>query len=207
MLQLTLRNAEVAIAGKVVQAVTDEPMAGAAVEIVQMPDKFVRILQLKQMQYGTRWQGLQQRLDRKISDVDGGFFFTDLPIGDYTLRATIPNSGRRYQKIEKIYQVRHKFNSSELATQMGDLAIPPTGIEGRIYAQDKTIPFAKVLLVGTTEATFANQEGRYRFTGLEASSHAGQQIFFQISSPDHGSQQRSAVLSQGVMSNIDFSLD
>lgn len=206
MLGLTIRNGQVAIAGKVIQAVTKEAMAGAVVEMIQMPAKFARILQLKALQAGDQWARMKERGDRRITQTDGTFFFTDLPLGEYIIRATIPNSSTRYKAVEQTYQVTQN-EAAELQTAIADLAIPPTGLQGKILAKKKAVPFAKIKLVGGTESTIADQTGAYRFTGLEASGGETTQILFQISSPDYSTQQQSVVLQQGVMSNIDFSFE
>lgn len=206
MLGLTIRNTQVAIAGKVIQAVTKEAMAGAVVEIIKMPAKFERILQLKELQAGDQWGRMKERGDRRITQTDGTFFFTDLPVGEYTIRAAIPRSTTRYKAVERTYQVVQN-DASELQTATGDLAILPTGLQGKILANQKAVPFAKIKLVGGAESTITDTTGAYRFTGLEASGSGTTQILFQISSPDHSTQQQSVVLQQGVMTDIDFSLD
>lgn len=203
---LTIRNAQVAIAGKVIQAVTKEAMAGAVVEMIQMPAKFARVLQLKALQVGDPWVGMKERGDRRIAQADGSFFFTDLPVGEYIIRASIPNSSTRYNAVEQTYQVTRN-ETSEVQAAIGDLAIPPTGLQGKVFAKKKGVAFAKIKLLGSKESTITDQTGAYRFTGLEASGGEMTQSMFQISSPDHSTQQQSVILQQGVMSNIDFSFE
>ena len=62
MLKLSFKNVQVAIAGKVLLAETDQPLSGAKVEIIEMPQKFQRILHLKAMQFGDEWATFPERI-------------------------------------------------------------------------------------------------------------------------------------------------
>ncbi|AFY37033.1 hypothetical protein Lepto7376_0621 [[Leptolyngbya] sp. PCC 7376] len=204
MLQLSLKNVQVAIAGKVLLAETGEPLAKAMVEMIEMPAKFQRILQLKAMQAGDEWAIATERIDRKLTRNDGSFFFTDLPLGNYVVRASVVNGGSRYQAVTREFQVKQQQSSTDLETAVGNLEILPTGIKGQVLANGQAIAYAKIRQVDDNTETLSDADGNYRFVGLEA---ATQPTVFQISSADFPPQRRSAMLQQGVMTTVDFSLD
>jgi hypothetical protein len=89
MLEMSVSNLQIAIAGRVLEGETDEIVVGAMVEIVEMPEKFRRILSLKKLQFGSQWEKKLDRIDRKITSNEGYFYFTNLPIGTYVLEASI----------------------------------------------------------------------------------------------------------------------
>ena len=204
MLKLSFKNVQVAIAGKVLLTETDQPLSGAKVEIVEMPEKFQRILQLKAMQFGDEWATFPERIDRKFTRTDGSFYFTDLPIGNYVVQASVVNGGTSYQSVTQAFQVQQKQNSTDLETATGTLKILPTGLKGQISANGKAITYAKIRAVENNEETLSDADGNFRFVGLPAIS---QPTVFQISSADHSPQRRSVQLQQGVMTTIDFVLD
>lgn len=72
----------------------NRPIAGARVEIIESPEAFQQRLALKQLQYGDRWEFLQERINRTLTAPDGFFRFLNLPMGIYTLRAQYPKFGR-----------------------------------------------------------------------------------------------------------------
>ena len=204
MLKLSFKNVQVAIAGKVLLAETDQPLSGVKVEIVEMPEKFQRILQLKAMQFGDAWATLPRRIDRKFTHADGSFYFTDLPIGKYVVQASVVSGGTSYQSVTQSFEVKQKQDSTDLETATGTLKILPTGLKGQISANGKAIAYAKIRAVEGNAETLSDADGNFRFVGLPATS---QPTVFQISSADHSPQRRSVMLQQGVMTTIDLVLD
>lgn len=204
MLKLTFKNVQVAIAGKVLLAETDQPLAKVKVEIIAMPTKLERILQLKAMQLGQAWEVVPERIDRKLTRNDGSFYFVDLPTGNYTLRASVVNGGTSYQSVTQAFEVKQTEGSTDLDTATGTLKILPTGLKGQISANGKAIAYAKIRAIESNAATLSDVDGNFRFVGLPATT---QPTIFQISSTDHAPQRRSVQLQQGVMTTIDFVLD
>ena len=204
MLKLSFKNVQVAIAGKVLLAETDQPLSGAKVEIIEMPEKFQRILQLKAMQFGEEWATFPERIDRKFTRPDGSFYCTDLPLGNYVVRASVVNGGTSYQSVTQAFQVKQKQDSTDLETATGTLKILPTGLKGQISANGKAIAYAKIRAVEGNAETLSDEDGNFRFVGLSVTT---QPTVFQISSADHSPQRPSVQLQQGVMTTIDFVLD
>ncbi len=204
MLKLSFKNVQVAIAGKVLLAETDQPLSGAKVEIIEMPEKFQRILQLKAIQFGEQWEAFPERIDRKFTRADGSFYFTDLPFGNYVVQASVVNGGTSYQPVIQAFEVKQKQDSTDLETVTGTLKILPTGLKGQISAKGEAIAYAKIRAVEGNAETLSDADGNFRFVGLPATT---KQTVFQISSADHAPQRRSVMLQQGVMATIDFVLD
>ena len=111
MLTMHISNPQVAIAGRVLDRETKQVIAGAIVKIIEMPDKFKTQLSLKALQYGSQWEKMSDRADRKITASDGYFYFVDLPTGDYKLEVSFPGSGTRYQNGEQIVHVASPINN------------------------------------------------------------------------------------------------
>src|SRR5271157_2107082 len=109
----------VAIAGYVKDAVTQKPIAGAVVTIVDMPDAFKR-----ELRHAAQGSSTQTRND-------GLYYFLDLPDGNYTLQASFPALGRRYGSMHHTAKVPH---DPKLGTkvQFVNLALPPTAIQGKV---------------------------------------------------------------------------
>src|SRR5947209_8433343 len=85
----------VVIAGRIADALSGQPLAGARVEITGAPAAFTSLLALRAMA-GDRWATLAERPDRTSTARDGHFHFLDLPAGAYTLTVSLPDAGSRY---------------------------------------------------------------------------------------------------------------
>lgn len=77
----------VAIAGIVQDKVSQQRIARALVEILSGPPAFQAIVQTRAAD--SAWFNRTERIDRTWSQVDGIFYFTDLPPGDYRLRVSV----------------------------------------------------------------------------------------------------------------------
>lgn len=88
-----LRRA-VVISGRVTDAVTHAPLAGALVEIVNGPAAF--LAQRAPLLRNPQWAQQAERLDRRLTRPDGRYYFMDLPAGLYHLRITLPQPAGRY---------------------------------------------------------------------------------------------------------------
>jgi hypothetical protein len=170
MLELSIVNQQIAIAGKVLQGETQKNISGAIVAIIEMPEKFRAILSLKALQYGSKWEKMSERPDRKITRNDGYFYFTNLPPGEYLLEASLPTSPTRYNEVRKEAQVSSLING-RIPTMMADIVLSPTGIKGKITdANDpkKVITNAKVQIQDSGDNTISDQQGNYRLIELES---------------------------------------
>ncbi|ACC80108.1 carboxypeptidase regulatory-like domain-containing protein [Nostoc punctiforme] len=170
MLELSIVNQQIAIAGKVLQGETQKNISGAIVAIIEMPEKFRAILSLKALQYGSQWEKMSERPDRKITSNDGYFYFTNLPSGEYLLEASLPTSPTRYNEVRTKVQVSSPING-KISTTMADIVLSPTGIKGKITDvtdPKKLITNAKVQIQDSGDTTISDQQGNYHLIGLES---------------------------------------
>ena len=156
-----------------------------------MPDKLWTYLPLKKLQYGSQWEQMSNRPDKKVTSNDGSFYFIHLPPGDYKLQASLPGSGTRYGSTETDVVTVPSASSIEkiippmiadddggttmdiIPTQMVNIFLVPTGIKGNIYEEGNNtqkIHNAKVQVQGTLEIALSDQEGNYSLLGLETSA-------------------------------------
>jgi hypothetical protein len=175
---------QVAIAGQVTDAETTQAISGARVEITTMPDKFKTWLALHSMQYGSKWEQMVERPDRKRTAVDGFFYFLDLPDGEYILTASLQSAGTRYGQTstEPITVSRQDGNINASWETGGNLnvviALQPTAIKGTITdSSNQAVVMAKVQVEGSPEHTFSDSKGCYLLIGLEAPSQRSVNVF------------------------------
>ncbi|HEY9694205.1 MAG TPA: hypothetical protein V6D15_18530 [Oculatellaceae cyanobacterium] len=128
MLKLSIVNQQIAIAGQVLEGETEKTISGALVEIIKMPEKFQAQLSLKALQYGSQWQKMLVRPDRKITSNDGYFYFTNLPVGEYSLEASLPKNSTRYNKVTQLFKVVSDVNG-KITTTLTNIVLLPTGIK------------------------------------------------------------------------------
>ena len=65
MLQMSVSNPQIAIAGRVLEGETEKAISGTMVEIIEMPEKFKAILSLKALQYGKQWEKMMKNVKWK----------------------------------------------------------------------------------------------------------------------------------------------
>ena len=87
---------QVAIGGCVVD-VDGQPVAKAEIMITSMPDRFKRLLE-GAAAAAKDWEQAKRRLDRTVVENDGFYYFLDLPVGKYRVRAADPKSGKHSEK-------------------------------------------------------------------------------------------------------------
>ena len=161
----------VAISGRVIDAQTNKGIGRARVEITAGPAEFMNALALQATASGKRWEGLQDRSDRKRTAAGGHFHFLDLPNGTYTLNATLPGSGSRYGTAQ-ITLVVSRDSLGNLIMTTADLHLPPTTLTGKITDQSSANPIfmAQLRIAGSNETTYSDDQGDYWLTGLETGS-------------------------------------
>jgi hypothetical protein len=156
----------VAIAGQVSDAETGQVIAGARVELTQVPESFQKRLALQALQHGDRWATLSRRPDRTDTALDGFFYFTDLPASSYGLTIALAPAGTRYGTAQATVTV----SSPGTRLQPIAIALPPTSLKGQIQnARGEPIEMATIRLEGSSEQTLSADQGRYLLTALEAS--------------------------------------
>lgn len=135
-----------AIAGRVLEAGTGRPLAGARVEIAD--GRHV------------------------LSATDGFYRFLNLPPGQYTLTASLPGSGSRYgTKSEPVTLADDGQGNAVLATV--DLALPATTIQGKVKDQsDQAVRMAEVRVQGSGEKAWSDAQGNYVLSGVEAGARS-----------------------------------
>ena len=101
---MKIESSQIAIAGRVLRG--DKPISGARVkiDIESSPESFQAILSMKAMKYGSQWENMSDRPDRKITASDGYFFFVNLPDGNYSLEVSV--HGRTEDQIEPKYPIK-----------------------------------------------------------------------------------------------------
>jgi len=168
----------VAIWGKVIDAVTRKPVAGALVTLTSMPTKLEKTLQLQAQYFGDEWKNRMQRPDRTYSRPDGLYYFLDLPDGDYEVSASLPSCGKRYGDVHEKKRVsindREGTGQQALRAMWLELALPSSMIRGRIYdaAKKAGVVMAEVRLKGSGERTFSGPKGAFTLGPIEASAKA-----------------------------------
>ena len=95
----------VAIAGKVIDALNSQPIAGAIASITASPGAFQRALAIHAQQRRAREDDASARPDRAVAAADGCFCFADLPDGAYTVSIAAP-AGLRYGVVARAFTVK-----------------------------------------------------------------------------------------------------
>lgn len=144
-LQWEIRRHQAAIAGRVVDAQTEKPLAGALVTVAAGPQ---------------RWE--------IRSGQDGHFHFLDLPDGAYLVTASYPPGGNRYGSAqENVVVSRDGTGRIQMAT--ADLSLPATTVRGRITRPGgQGVVMAEIVLEGSGERAFSAADGHYALVGVEA---------------------------------------
>ena len=201
VLVVTVRH-QVAIAGRITDAQTGTPIAGANVQIATGPAAWTDALAKLAAVHGAAWATLQERPDRRRTSADGHFHFLDLPNGAYQLTASLPLSGSRYGTTQVQASVA-RDETGKIAMATADVALPTTMITGRITGPGLTpVAMATARLKGSGESTYSDSQGRYRLSAIEAGTRA-----VQISAQGFQPAVNQAVLGQpGASQNLDFTL-
>jgi hypothetical protein len=158
---------QVAVAGRVTNAATGKPVAGAVITIVSMPTAFRRKVQLCSRQ--RRAPSLDETIGTTRSRTDGLFYFLDLPEGKYTLAAALPSLGRRYGKAQETAVVTRDSNGN-LKLVSVNFGLQPTLVKGKIVGrgQKTGVAMAEIRLKGSGERAFSDAQGEYVLSGIES---------------------------------------
>lgn len=177
-------------------------LGGALVEIVSGPPAYeaLRAHQAAALAAGTRLR--RPRCDRTYSQADGIYYFTDLPPGDYMLRAGAPQHGTRYgtAATEAPLQVLPRPDPGAgqpvgtFAVGTFDAWLPVTGLRGVVRRQDTGDPIfmAQVRLRGEPQLLRTDVDGRYALRRLPAGRHV-----FEVSAAGFAPVQQAVTLERG----------
>lgn len=172
----------VALCGKVVDGLTQGPLAGAEVTITEKPAAFSRRLALLSAADMEKWKTRVERPDRTRSRADGLFYFLDLPDGEYGLTAVLPNCGRRYAPAEQKAKVSRaaldKFDqqnnmAAKLESMWIKLSLQPTAVRGKVVDAERstTITLAEVRMKASGERTFSDAQGDFVLSPIQPSKN------------------------------------
>jgi len=158
---------QVAVAGRVTDAATGKPVAGAVITIVSMPAVFLRKVQLSSKQ--RKAPSREGMVDTTRSRADGLFYFLDLPEGKYTIAAALPGLGTRYGKAQETAVVT-RDSRGNLKLVSVNFGLQPTLIKGKIMGkgQKTGVAMAEVRLKGSGERAFSDAQGGYVLAGIES---------------------------------------
>lgn len=205
MVQWERVQSRVAIAGRVTNKQTGKAIAGVQVTITEAPEAFTTWLQFKSLEQGNRWNFTAEPPDRTRTAVDGHFHFLDLPEGEYSLTAALPDAGKRYANAQITVTVPCQAEDKTSIT-IADMMLPPTTLKGKISDQNADpVVLATVQIKHGTDSTFSNQEGQYLLLGLEASETYEQTVM--VSAQGYQPTSRKVVFSQpGIEKTLNFVL-
>ncbi len=187
MMDFMVAHHKVAIAGRVLDAVTGKPMVRAHVEITTGPPKYTERLALL-AQFGSSDGSKLTELGTTRTRPDGLFFFLDLPEGDYKLVAFLPKSGlytkppnAAGKKSEDSYDWRgdKRYGNEQFDAKVSDgpnrfdrlavIRLQPTGVMGRVVASagQSGVQLAEVRCKGSGERAFTDAQGQFTLAGIQ----------------------------------------
>ena len=168
MIAWQIARHQVAIAGHVTDGESGKPLSRVEVSITEMPVEFKRKLEGASLQYGNRWATMTERADKTLSGADGLFYFLDLSNGKYTLRATLPSSGKRYGSAQETATVSRDAKGNIKMASL-KFILRPTTIKGRITGpvHKNGVVMAEVRVKGSGERAFSDAQGQYVLAGIE----------------------------------------
>ena len=188
---------QVAIAGRVTNAQTKAALPNALVEITAAPPEFNIDNQFAVKEVKT--------------SPDGHFHFLDLPNGNYTLVASLPNAGSRYGTATGEVTVSRNAKGRIVMASV-DIPIPATTLQGEVKdTEAEAVVMAQVKVQGSSEQTFSNSQGEYILIGLEATSQqeptSQQERTILVKASGYQSSSQTVLLNQpGVVQSLDFVL-
>lgn len=168
----TIVRRAVSIAGRVTDALSGLPLAGALVEISGGPSAFLARREI--LARDPAWARQARRLDRQVSRPDGLYAFAGLPPGSYQLRVSAPGAGTRYgtASLPAVLVADARDAGGRIRLAPADAALAPTRISGSVLRGDTTpakpAAGARVRLRGEGLTVHADDDGRFTLAALPA---------------------------------------
>lgn len=160
----------VAVAGRVTDALTGQPLARAIVEVTGGPPEFGAKLAV--LAADPAWAQRAERLDRRVARADGWYALSDLPPGTYTLRVSAPHLGTRYQPaalLDNVVIAAPPGPNERASPVFAHVVLQPTRVKGRVTRNGgQAVAGAKVRLRGDTTVVPTDDEGRFLLSGIVA---------------------------------------
>jgi hypothetical protein len=144
-----------ALVGHVVDKLDQRPLPDVIVAIIGAPAAY-------EARLATLRQGRPDASpDRLVTDDHGLFRWLDLPVGSYTLRASLP--GTRYAIATATADVIAGTAAS------AEILLVPTAVTGTVSADNPAGPLAlvRVRMLDSGEVTFAAADGRFTLSPVE----------------------------------------
>lgn len=162
---------QVAIAGTVTEGQTSKLINGALVKITSGPEAFNKMIEMKTIQYGAAWETMKERPDLFYTRPDGHYHFVDLPSGEYTLKVSQPGSGTRYGSVDNLEVVVGRDAEGSISWRTVDALdaeLQPTTVKGKVIGnQNDPVFMAGVVMMGSGEQTYTDEEGEFSLVGVE----------------------------------------
>jgi hypothetical protein len=182
------------------------------------PHKLLALQALLDVVPSNAWYKQKINDGRTQTALDGWFYFTDLPMGQYQLEATLPSAGWRYGKTVLAAEVKDLERKLPLAPDFSDilklkLELPPTTILGNVFdaKTQERIDSAKINLTEshvhtlTSRQLHQDQHGQWNYR-LVAIEPALPFSTLQVSAPGYVSQQQQIALKPGEVKQCDLHL-
>jgi protocatechuate 3,4-dioxygenase beta subunit len=155
---------QVALSGRVTDAASGDPLAGARVEVIDGPAEFTSAQAVRARD--PAWSTRARRPGRATTGADGVWYMDDLPPGTYSLRFTLPRAAGVYAGAVVGKQVLPRDGGGVIAA-VADAELAPTLLSGRVTAGGAPLAMAEVSLRGSAERAVTGADGRWRLAGVE----------------------------------------
>ena len=175
-----------ALVGHVLDKLDQRPLPDVTVEIIDAPAAY-------QSRLATLRQGRPNASpDRLVTDGHGLFRWLDLPVGTYTLRASL--SGTRYAIATATASVVAGTPAS------AEILLVPTAVTGNVSADNPAGPLAmvRVRMLDSGEVTFAAADGSFTLSPVEPAAAR----VIELSAQRYITATRTVVLPQGQTTTL-----
>jgi hypothetical protein len=170
-----------ALVGRVIDRLTQRPLSNVTLEIIDAPAAHkARLATLRQGRP-------QARPDRLMTDDHGLFRWLDLPVGAYTLRASL--AGTHYAVATTTASVVANAAAS------AELLLAPTAVAGSVSADKPAGPLAmvRVRMLDSGEVTYTAADGSFTLSPVEP----GAARVIELSAQRYVTATRTVMLQQG----------
>jgi hypothetical protein len=186
MLSIDRITHRAALVGWVFDKLDQRVLPNVTVEIIDAPAAYkARLATLRQGRPGAT-------PERIMTDGNGAFRWLDLPVGDYTLRASL--SDPRYAAATATASVTADRPAA------AELALAPTAVTGIINADKPAGPLAmvRVRMLDSDESTFSAADGSFTLSPVEP----GAARIIELSAQGYVTATRTVTLQQGQVTTM-----